>query len=116
MVTKRATTRRTTTKAAPKVAENLRNYELVFVVRPDVTDDNLGNLVDKVGQLVTSRGGTISGIERWGKRKLAYPIKHYTEGIYILGRFKLKAAASKEIETNLQITEEIIRYLIVKME
>jgi small subunit ribosomal protein S6 len=114
MVTKRVS-RKTAPKAAAKVEEkNLRDYELVVVVQPDIADENLDPIVEKVSQLITNRGGTISGVERWGKRKLAYPIKHFTEGTYILSRFKLPPASSKEVETNLQITEEIIRYLIVK--
>ena len=111
-------TKRVSRKAAPKAAAkvevtNFRDYELVYVVRPDITDENLDPIVEKVSQLITNRGGTISGVERWGKRKLAYPIKHFTEGHYVLSRFKLSPAASKELEANLQITEEIIRFLIV---
>ncbi|MBN1366753.1 MAG: 30S ribosomal protein S6 [Dehalococcoidales bacterium] len=111
-------TKRVTKKAAPKAAAkvevtNFRDYEMVYVVRPDISDDNLDPIVEKTSQLITSRGGTISGIERWGKRKLAYPIKHFTEGHYVLARFKLSPAGNKELEANLQITEEIIRFLIV---
>jgi small subunit ribosomal protein S6 len=111
-------TKRVSRKAAPKAATkvevtNFRDYELVYVVRPDITDDNLDPIVEKVSQLITSRDGTISGVERWGKRKLAYPIKHFTEGHYVLSRFKLSPAGSKELEANLQITEEIIRFLII---
>jgi len=115
MVTKRAS-RKTTTKAAAKVAENFRDYELVFVLKPDIPDENLDVVVDKVTQLITNRGGTIASTEKWGKRKLAYPIKQYTEGNYLLSRFKLQPASSREVENNLQITEEIIRYLIIKID
>jgi small subunit ribosomal protein S6 len=111
-------TKRVSKKAAPKAAAkvevtNFRNYELVYVVRPDIADDNLDPIVEKISQLVTSRGGTISGVERWGKRKFAYPIKHFTEGNYVFTRFKLSPAGAKEVEANLQITEEIIRFLII---
>lgn len=111
-------TKRLTRKAAPKAAAkteviNLRDYELVYVVRPDIADDNLDSIVEKVSQFVTGRSGTISEVERWGKRKLAYPIKHFNEGNYILARFKLSPAGAKEVEANLQITEEIIRFLII---
>ncbi len=116
MVTKRVS-RKAAPKAAAKVEEtNFRDYELVFVIKPDIADENLDPIVEKVSQLITNRGGTISEVERWGKRKLAYPIKHFTEGNYVLSRFKLPPSSSKEVEANLQITEEIIRYLIVKKE
>jgi small subunit ribosomal protein S6 len=55
-------------------------------------------------------------MERWGKRKLAYPIKHFTEGYYVLGRLQLKSTAGKEVESSLQISEDVIRYLLVKAE
>ncbi len=113
MVTKRVS-RKAAPKAAAKVEQNLRNYELVYVVRPDIADENLDPIVEKISQLITSRGGTISEVERWGKRKLAYPIKHFTEGNYVLTNFKLSPAASKEVESNLLISEEIIRFLIIK--
>lgn len=116
MVTKRVT-RKKVVKEPEKIDEkNLRDYELVFVIRPDIAEENLGPIADKVSLLITNKGGVISGIERWGKRKLAYPIKHFLEGYYILVRFKTQPSACKEIEANLQITEEIIRYLMVKTE
>jgi len=114
MVTKRVS-RKAAPKAAAKVEEtNFRDYELVFVVQPDIADENLDPIVEKVSQLITSRGGSIVESDRWGKRKLAYPIKHSMEGNYVLIRFKLPPTSSKEIEANLQITEEIIRFLMVK--
>ena len=114
MVTKRVS-RKTAPKAAVKVEEkNLRDYELVVVIRTDVTDENVEPILGKISQLITNQGGSVSKIERWGKRKLAYPIKHFMEGNYALINFRLSPASTKEVETNLEITEEIIRYLIVK--
>jgi len=116
MVTKRVT-RKKAGKEPEKVAEkNFRDYEMVFVIKPDVAEENLNPIVDKVSLLITNRDGIISGMERWGKRKLAYPIKHFTEGYYILGRFKIRPSATREIEANLLISEEIIRFLLVKIE
>lgn len=114
MVTKR---RRKVTKAEVKVEEkSLRDYELVCIVRPDIAEDNLETVVDKINRIVVSKGGTITETERWGKRKLAYPIKHFMEGYYILSRFKNAPAASRQIESNLQIAEELLRYMIIKKE
>jgi small subunit ribosomal protein S6 len=113
MVTKRVSRKAAPKAAAKAEAANFRDYELVYVVRPDISDDSLDPTVEKVSQLITNRGGTLSGVERWGKRKLAYPIKHFTEGHYVLARFKLSPTATKEVEANLQITEEIIRSLFV---
>jgi small subunit ribosomal protein S6 len=113
MVTKRIT-RKKVTKVETKVEEkNLREYEIVFVVRPDIAEDKVVTIIDKVGHIITGKGGTISDTERWGKRKLAYPINHFGEGYYVLSRFKCEPAASKEIAANLQITEELLRFLVV---
>lgn len=114
MVTKR---RRKVTKEEIKTEEkDLRDYELVFIVRPDIAEDSLDTVVEKVNRIIKTKGGTVSETERWGKRKLAYPIKHHMEGYYVLSRFKNDPAASKEIESNLQIAEELIRYMIIKKE
>ena len=116
MVTKRIT-RKKAVKEETKIEEkNLRNYELVFVVRPDIPEEKLDAAVEKISSIITNKGGTVTGMERWGKRRLAYPIKHFMEGYYILGKFKCLPAASREIEANLQITEEIIRFLVIKVE
>jgi small subunit ribosomal protein S6 len=116
MVTKRVTRKKAGKEPVKTQEINLRDYELVYVIRPDIAEENLNPIIDKVTTLITNKGGVISGTERWGKRKLAYPIKHFLEGNYILGRFKAKSSATKEIEANLQITEEIIRHLLVKIE
>ncbi len=94
--------------------KKLRDYELVFIISPEVVGENLDATIDRVSQFIMERGGTVDEVERWGKRKLAYPIKHFMEGNYVLGRFKLKPTLGKEIEANLQISEEILRYLLIK--
>ena len=116
MVTKRITRKKAVKTEAKAEEKDIRDYELVFVIRPDIAEENLDTTISKVSNIITNKGGTLTSMDRWGKRKLAYPIKHFMEGYYILGRFKCMPAASQEIEANLQITEEIIRYLVVKME
>ena len=95
--------------------EQLRDYELVLIVSPEVGGEKFDAVVDNVSQFITGKGGIVSNVERWGKRRLAYPIKHFEEGSYVLSRFKLKPASGKELEANLQISEEILRHLLVKL-
>jgi len=103
-------------KEALKVEDKqLRDYELVFIISPEVEDGALDATIDSVSQFITGKGGTISNVEQWGKRRLAYPIKHFLEGSYVLSRFKMKPVLSKELEANLQISEEILRHLLIKM-
>ncbi len=95
--------------------EQLRDYELVLVISPEVGEEQFDAVVDNVSQFIAGKGGVISDVERWGKRRLAYPIRHFEEGSYALARFKLKPALSKELEANLRISEEVLRHLLVKL-
>ena len=70
--------------------------------------------INGISQFVTTREGVVSDIQKWGKKKLAYPIKHFLEGIYILAKFQLKPAQTKELEDTLRISEEVIRHLLIK--
>lgn len=94
--------------------KRLQNYELVYIVNPDVAEDALEAQVNGINQFITSREGVIESVDKWGKKKLAYPLKHYLEGNYILTKFKISPARLKEIEANLRISEEILRHLLVK--
>ncbi|HUV55687.1 MAG TPA: 30S ribosomal protein S6 [Dehalococcoidales bacterium] len=93
----------------------MRDYELVVIISPEIVDEALDALIDNISQFVTGKGGTISDIERWGKRKLAYPISRFMEGSYVLLRFKLKPALGRELKTNLQISEEVLRHLLIRL-
>jgi small subunit ribosomal protein S6 len=93
----------------------LRDYELVFIINPEIVEESLDTTIENVNKLITEMGGTISNAEQWGKRKLAYPIEHFIEGSYVLTEFKLKPTLSKELEANLQTSEEILRHLLVKV-
>jgi small subunit ribosomal protein S6 len=105
------------TKDETKAAEQLQyDYELVFIVHPEVADDSLDPLINNISQFITGKNGTIAEVARWGRKKLAYPIKHLLEGNYILIKFKLDPGANKELETNLKISEKILRYLLIKVD
>lgn len=98
-----------------EVADGLQDYEMVLILKPDLESSALEMVTGNFSRMITDKGGIISQMEPWGKRKLAYPIKHYLEGNYILFKFKAEPALNKTLETNLRITEEIIRYLLIKV-
>jgi len=99
-----------------RVEDNhLQEYELVLIISPEVGDESLEAAIDNVSKFITGSGGTISNVEQWGKRRLAYPIRHFLEGNYVLTQFKLEPALSKQLEANLQISEEVLRHLLVKL-
>ncbi len=109
------------TKDEAKVVEAVQtgeatgnNYELVFIIHPEVADDALDPIINNITQYITGKKGVVIEVARWGRKKLAYPIKHLLEGSYVLIRFNLDPLANKELETNLKIAEKILRYLLIK--
>ena len=102
-------------EAPPKLEDRLRDYELTFIISPEVVDERLETAIDGISQFVASKGGVISDVERWGKRRLAYPVKHFLEGSYVLTRFKMNPVWSRELEANLEISEEVLRHLLIKL-
>ena len=95
--------------------EQLRDYELVLIISPEVVEEKFDSIIDNISQLITGKGGNLSNVERWGKRKLAYPIEHFMEGNYVLTQFKLNPTLSKELEANLQISEDVLRHLLIRL-
>jgi small subunit ribosomal protein S6 len=93
--------------------KQLRDYELVVIISPKV--EAIDSVIDSVSRFITENGGTVSTVDQWGKRKLAYPIKHFMEGSYVLTRFKLQPKWSKQLEASLQISEEVLRHMLVKI-
>ena len=92
----------------------MRPYELTFIVRPGVEDENLNAVVDRVKSLITGGGGQIAEVNAWGRRRLAYPIDRATEGQYFLVRATLPAQMIAGLERDLRLTEPIMRYLVVR--
>jgi len=92
------------------------DYELVFIVSPKVEGEALDATVDNVSRFITGKGGVISNVEQWGKKKLSYPIKHFSEGSYVLAHFKMGPIWSKELEASLEISEDILRHLLIRLD
>lgn len=93
----------------------MRDYELVLIISPEVTEEDVPAAIDKVGEFITSRGGEVTATDRWGKRRLAYPIKRFREGNYVISQLKLEPGMTTELEANLQISESILRHLLVRV-
>lgn len=91
----------------------LRTYEALYIVKPDIADDEIQTVANGVESLVTDNNGTIVRSEVWGKRRLAYEVNQYNEGCYVLLRFQADADFIKRLQGHFKLKEEIIRNLIV---
>jgi small subunit ribosomal protein S6 len=85
------------------------------IFNPEVPEEEMPANIDKVSEFITTRGGSITEVNRWGKRKLAYPIKHRREGNYVLTLAKIDPEKTAELEANLRISEKILRHMLVRV-
>lgn len=92
------------------------SYELMYVVRPTVDEQSLAAVNEKVEKFIAAGGGQITQRDDWGKRRLAYPIQKFTEAFYSVLKFDLPPTAVRELERSLKLTEEILRYIVVRVE
>lgn len=94
----------------------MRDYELVFVIKPDLETEATEAIVEKFTQLIAEQGGEVTKVTQWGKKRIAYEVRKYREGFYVLVEFKGNPAVAQELERVLKITEDIIRYLITRVD
>ena len=93
-----------------------RKYELVYVVSPDATDDQVTDLHNQVDAIVQRLSGQLEKTENWGRRKLAYEIGRHKEGTYVLETINGSGELMKEIDRRLKVTDLIIRHLVVRVD
>jgi len=92
----------------------LTNYEAMFILRPDLEEEKVAEIMDRFRALVENRGGEVTKLEKWGKRRLAYEIQHLWEGLYIILRFKGNTEIVQELDRVFKISDEVIRHMIVR--
>ena len=94
----------------------MRRYELMLIIRPDAPDEKAAAVIDRTTRYVVASGGQIVKVAPWGRRRLAYPIDRHREGSYHIVVFESPAEAILELERSLQITEEVLRFLVTRSE
>jgi small subunit ribosomal protein S6 len=92
----------------------MRNYEIAFIAQPDLDEASLTALLEKAKAWVAAAGGQVAKVDLWGRRKLAYPIRKQTEGQYVFLQTQMTATATREVERNLRLTEQVMRFMIVR--
>jgi small subunit ribosomal protein S6 len=94
----------------------MRDYELVAIISPEADEDGVSEVVERMTQSISSRGGEVEDVRKWGKRKLAYPISKFMEADYVFARFKLMPKAIRELEGEMGGLGDVLRYLVVKVD
>lgn len=92
----------------------MNSYELLYIIDNDLSDEAKEAVVEKINAIVVDNGGTVEGVDKWGTRKLAYPINYKTEGYYVLVNFTAEASLPAELERVMRITDSVVRFLVVK--
>jgi small subunit ribosomal protein S6 len=93
-----------------------RTYELMFILRPDMTEEDQDKLVANLEGQVGTAGGTVKSVERMGKRRLAYLVRKFQDGIYVLMVLEGDGAMVKEVERRLRVTEPVIKFITVRVD
>ena len=94
----------------------MNRYELTYIIDTELEETARKELIEKVSALITDNGGEVEKVdETWGKRRLAYAINYKTEGWYVLVTFQASAELPRELERNLEINENVLRYLVIKL-
>ena len=94
----------------------MRKYELIFIVRTDLPEEDLGKLITLMEGVVTSHGGKIEKVEKMGRRRLAYRVERQREGVYILFVVEGTGDTVKEFERRLRVNDAVIKYLSVRVD
>ncbi len=93
-----------------------RTYEVMFIVRPDILDEDLDKLIAGLEANVTQGGGSIKSLEKLGRRKLAYTVKKFNDGNYVLMTILADGSLVGEIERRLRVSEPVIKFISVRMD
>jgi small subunit ribosomal protein S6 len=93
-----------------------RTYEIMFIVRPDIQDEDLDKLIAGFEANVTSGGGTVKSTEKLGRRKLAYLVKKFNDGNYVLLTIEADGSLVGELERRLRVSEPVIKFITVRMD
>jgi small subunit ribosomal protein S6 len=93
-----------------------RTYELMFIVRPDMQDEDLDKLISNLQSSVPAADGSVKHVEKMGKRRLAYTVRRFNDGIYVLFVVEGGGAAIHELERRLRVTEPVIKFLTVRVD
>jgi len=94
----------------------LRDYELLLVLNPEVTEERMPDVLERVGKYVSDRGGEVTKTDPWGRRRLAYPIRRFLEGQYVLTNLRIDPRRAAEVESSLRLSEDVLRHMLIRID
>lgn len=94
----------------------IRDYEIMFIVDPTLSDSEVENIQDRLRELAVGRGAEVKSIAVWERRRLAYPIDGRRDGIYVLAELRAGASVVKDLDQQLSVTENVLRHMVVRLE
>ena len=92
----------------------MNKYEVVYILNAKLDGDAVEALIEKFKGVVTENGGTVEGVDKWGVKKLAYAIDYKTEGNYVLMNFEAEASVPAELERQMRIADDVMRFIVVR--
>ena len=94
----------------------MRQYEMMYIIRPDLDEEMLNETIERFSSVITEQGGEVTNLDRWGKRRLGYEIDDHREGFYVLVEFLGEVAVTNELSRLMRISESILRHMITSKE
>lgn len=95
----------------------MHDYEVTFVLNPNLNDDEVATTTDRVNTLISNSGGEVVDVHPWGgKRRLAYPIQHHRDGYYITTKFRTSAEATSGLNNQLKLNDNIMRHVVIRLD
>ena len=92
----------------------MNSYELLYILNNELADEAKEAVIEKLNAVVTANGGTVDSVDKWGTRRLAYPINYKNEGYYVLVNFTAPATLPDELERVMRINDAVVRFIIVR--
>ena len=92
----------------------MNDYEVALIIRPEVEDEGQEAIIDRLSQILTAEGGQVTNVEKWGRRRLAYPINKVNEGIYYFIQGQFSTPVLSELERNVRLSEDILRHMVIR--
>lgn len=96
----------------------MRIYELIYIVKPDIPEEEIDGVAEVVREVIESGGGTVDKLDKWGKRRMAYRVQKYQDAIYVLVQYSTETGESlpKEVERRLRVADPVIKFMTVRID